>query len=512
MAGQRNQTASGGFGLPEDRARQVYLLRAVEAVDSQQQLLTAEDRAQADHHGQAAARLAGGKPEDYLAARAEFATARMAVRHPAIARVLARSGWPGWISWAVPLAALIAGFVSNELDGGRRLELLAVPLIGVILWNLAVYLALLLRPLWRRRSGQGGLIARTVTRWLTMPPDFAGGSALAGAVTASFGAEWIGASKRVTGHRIETVMHLGAAMFALGLIGAIFLRALTVEYRAGWESTFLGAGQVQAILNTVLAPAAWLTEIALPTASEMAALRWPGGQGAVGGAIAGPWIVLWTVTLALVAVIPRLLLAAVSAIASSMAARRVPVPGREDFATRRLLRAMEGHGGHVRVTPYAYTPDERTIAALGQVLRASLGPTARIDVDPPVIYGDEDRWLAAAALSPDVDLHLVLFSLSATPEAENHGAFVAGLTSSLQRGAPGVRSGVIVDEAPFARQFAGQGGLDTRRSGRVQAWEALLQPLAVPNLFIDLAAADSTRLAPTIESALLGAGLNLEAV
>lgn len=512
MAGQRNHSSGGGFTLPEDRARQVYLLRAVEAVDSQQQLLTAEDRLQADHHSQSAARQAGGKPEEYLAARAEFATTRMAVRHPAIARLLARSRWPVWINWTVPLVALIAGFLSNELDGGRRLDLLAVPLIGVIVWNLAVYLALLLRPLWRRRSGEGGLLARMVTRWLTMRPALADGSALAGAVTATFGVEWLTASKRVTGHRIGAAMHLGAAMFALGLIGAIFLRALTVEYRAGWESTFLDSEQVQAVLSTVLAPAAWLTGIALPSASEMAALRWPSGPGAAGGVIAGPWIVLWTVTLAGVAVVPRLVLAAASAIGTRLSARRVLIPGREDFPTRRLLRAMEGHGGHVRVTPYAYTPDERALAALAEVLRASLGPTARIDVDGPVIYGDEDRWLAAAALSPDVDLHLVLFSLSATPEAENHGAFAAGLADRLQRSAPGVRSGVIVDEAPFARQFAGQSGLDARRGARVQAWEAVLQPLSAPHLFIDLAAADSAQIAPVIESTLLGAGLNLEAV
>lgn len=505
--------SAGGLILPEAQARQHYLLRAVEAVDGQQQLLTAEDRQQADQHGQSAARHAGGGPEVYLGARAEFAATRMAVRHPAIGRLLTRSRWPGWVNWAVPLAALIAGFLSNELDGGRRLELLAVPLLGVMAWNVAVYFALLVSPLWRRRQkiGGGSSGGGPVSKWISGRAAGTGGSTLSASVSAVFASEWLAASKRLTGHRFAAVMHLSAALFAAGLIAAIFLRALTVEYRAGWESTFLSADQVRDILGAVLAPASWVTGIALPDSGAVAAMRWTGAAGAPGGVAAGPWIVLWTTTLAGLVVLPRLALAAFSAAAARLAARRVPIPGREDFATRRLLRALEGHGGHVRVTPYAYTPDERGIAAVTQLLRASFGASARVEVDPPVLYGDEDRWLAATALAPDVDLHLILFSLGATPEAENHGAFAIGLAERLRRDAPGVRCGVIVDEAPFARQFAGQAGVAARRDARAQAWSNVLQSVPCPHVMVDLAAADSEQIAPAIESALLGAGLNLGA-
>ena len=47
--------------------------------------------------------------------------------------------------------------------------------------------------------------------------------------------------------------------------------SLGLEYRAGWESTFLDAARVRALLGFALAPAAWLTGIALPDVARLEA-------------------------------------------------------------------------------------------------------------------------------------------------------------------------------------------------------------------------------------------------
>ena len=42
--------------------------------------------------------------------------------------------------------------------------------------------------------------------------------------------------------RAETALHAGAAALALGLVAGLYVRGLVLDYRAGWESTFLDAG------------------------------------------------------------------------------------------------------------------------------------------------------------------------------------------------------------------------------------------------------------------------------
>ena len=55
--------------------------------------------------------------------------------------------------------------------------------------------------------------------------------------------------------RIALCLHAAAATLALGLMGGMYLRGLVLDYRAGWQSTFLQADTVQAVLSTALAPA-----------------------------------------------------------------------------------------------------------------------------------------------------------------------------------------------------------------------------------------------------------------
>ena len=497
---------AGGYTLPEDDARRLLLTRSVELHDADHQLLTHEDRTQADAHARGEIAGKGKKAQAaFLAERSRFATARLESRHPAIARALKHSRFPRALYW-LPGLAFVAGALSNELDGGNRLELLAFPLLGVIAWNVAVYLWLAADTLFgkRRKRGEG-------PRWWQRLADpmslvSSGGSGLTANVLGDFTARFTRAAHRLFAVRAGGVLHLSAALFALGLVAGIFLRALTVEYRAGWESTFLGPGRVEALLSTILGPASSLTGIAIPGVEGIAALRW--NEDGTGGANAGPWIVLWTATVGAVVVLPRLLLAGWSAARAGVMARRLAVPGREDFTIRRMLRAMGGEAGAggVRVSPYAYTPGDAAQSALSGLLRDAMGGGTQVTIDTPCPYGAEEDWLARTPPSEEADLHIVLFSLSATPETENHAEFVRLIREFYATADQGVRVAMLVDEQPYRAHFAGQAGLEERIETRLEAWRQVLGPLGLPLLTLPLDGTSSRELAERVESELLGQG------
>lgn len=492
--------------MTEDEARQVELVRAVEAEDRTGTLLTREDIAQAEAH----ARNTGGgvdkrrAADAFISGRAAFLSARLATRHPGLAALLRRSTWPRWVSLGLPLFALATGFTANEFGTGKRLDLLAVPLLGTIAWNLSVYVSLLLSPLGRTTAPGADPVSRGLSRLAGLRPRaLEPGTPLQRAAN-SFDRRWAAASAALLGARASRTLHIAAALFATGLIGGIYLRALVVEYRAGWESTFLNPAAVHTVLTTVLGPASWVTGVAIPSVEGIAAIRWTGPQ--TGGTNASAWIHLYTATIVGLIVIPRLVLGLWKAARAWRLSRRFPMPQREDFYIRRLLRSASSLPGKARITPYAYRPGEETRRRLGEALRAALGDGAQVRFDEPVDYGTEETWLAAHPGDPDDDYHLLLFSLSATPEDENHGAFAQALSARTKRDGSGAVLAAIVDESPFRAHFAGQSGLDERVADRAQAWRQVLSPAGVAPLAIDLAQQLDATLAERIERGLLPDG------
>lgn len=491
--------------MTEDEARQVELLRAVEVEDREGTLLTSEDRAQAEAHARADhAALTGQRAADaFIARRAEFASARLATRHPGIARLLRRSRWPSWLGLVMPLLVLVAGIIASEFGTGRRLDLLAVPLLGTVAWNLLAYLWLIvgsfnrkkphLDPFYRVIARLAGIGQRDLDRDTPLHR-----AALA------FESRWARASAPLVAARIARTLHLGAAAFAIGLIGGIYLRALVIEYRAGWESTFLGPNAVHALLSAVLGPASWVTGVRMPTVEGISAIRWTGAE--TGGVNAGPWIFLYTATVAGLVIVPRLLLALWEGVRALRLSRRFPVAGREDFYIRRLLRSAGGSPGTARITPYAYRPGEETQRRLSAALRGALGDGAEVRFDAPIDYGAEDRWLAEHGSDPGDDYQILLFTLSATPEEENHGALAAALAERLEKDRPGTILAAVIDETPFRAHFVGQAGLEERIAGRLNAWHKALAASGIAPLGLDLSHDVDASLAQRLESGLLPDG------
>jgi hypothetical protein len=299
------------------------------------------------------------------------------------------------------------------------------------------------------------------------------------AARARFVAEWTLATSGQQQARVATVMHLAAALLAAVVIASMYLFGLAFDYRAGWDSTWLDAEQVQRTLQAVFAPATAISGITVPGIDEVAKLRFAEGSP---GERAARWIHLYAITLALFVVLPRLLLAAWAALRTQrlVAKRRLPL---DEPYFRYLLREGPTVARPVTVLPYSYTLGAAELEALPRALIDVVGPGAQPRVQATLPLGAEDALPPTTLEGAQGDV-AALFSAAATPERETHGAFVRALGEAL-----GSRAAVsvLVDESSLRRSSAGQSDAELRLTQRRAAWQKMLHDLSLPApRFVDL--------------------------
>ncbi|HEY7758568.1 MAG TPA: DUF2868 domain-containing protein [Burkholderiales bacterium] len=491
--------------MREEALRAVLLVKAIEESDRTGTLLPLADRAAATRDAARAAGAAAapeldveaaalpGKAQRLLAARAALLRRQLGTRHPFVETVLALSTGPGWVGRLLLVAALLLGFSLSALDGTRRIDMLSFPLLGLLLWNLLVYLLIVagwVRALFGqpRRRPAAGLLARAalrpIGRLVARSAKF--NAALAEALGRFLG-EWSETARPLLLARMARLFHLSAAAVALGLIAGLYLRGMVLDYRAGWASTFLDAPQVHALLSVLYGPASSTLRIPIPDVSQLAAMRWEGGRGGVGAA---PWIHLIAGTALLFIVLPRLLLAALATLQTWRYALRAPLPAALVPYFRSAFSSVEGVVGRgiVALMPYAYEPAPPAFAALRKLLPAALGENLVVDTHATVRYGEEDAFLGHLAERGGAvaDVIALLFSLAATPEDENHGAVIAGVRDWLTASRRPAQLLVLVDEGPYAERMAAQAGAASRMAERRHAWQDFAVARGMNACFVDL--------------------------
>lgn len=484
--------------MTENEARNALLVRAFETADPRSTAWGEDDAAWASR---AAAEVEGERAEAdaFIARRAHLAAGRLSVADASAGRALRALAWRPWIGWALAAIAFALGMAGDAIGRQQRINVLAPPLLALLAWNLAVYAGIALRlamPRRHRPAAPGPVSSPAGT-----PLDAPGGGPLVGPISrlvarilarrrpdapsgplAHFATEWTRASAPLNTARAARVLHAGAIAFALGALAGMYLRGLGLEFRAGWESTFLGASAVRALLEFTLGPASALTGIALPDAARLEAMRLPGSTGEP----AGPWIHLYAVTVGLVVILPRLALAALSRLREHRLATRFPLR-LDDAYFAALARAHRGEAARVVAIPHMQSPSPQALQALRELLAAALGAGTRLAMLPPVAYGDEET--AAAALAQAVaaeppTLVLALMASTATPEPQAQGAFVDALSSALPAGAALLP---LVDESAFVTRFGETTShAPARREERQAAWTRFLAERGHSALVVDL--------------------------
>jgi Protein of unknown function (DUF2868) len=496
--------------MQEDALTTVLLIKAVEETDRAGTLIPPAERVAATREairgaggnavpdgGPARAHLTGGAGR-LLLRRAELLRHQLAVRYPFVETVLALARGPAWAGWVLVGLALAFGVALSALDGSRRINILAFPLLGLLLWNLVVYALIAVhaaRSVARRQSGRASLPNFLAQLGLQRIKRLIGRSAAYNAVLAEalgrFVAEWSTAARPQLTARAVRLFHLCAAALGLGLIAGLYLRGLALDYRAGWESTFLDAGQVRALLGVIYGPAGAVTGIAIPDANYVAALRWGGEDG---GESAARWIHLLAATAVLFIVLPRTLLALGMTVSLWRRSGETPLPPGLAPYFRSAFGSVHGTGGRgiVAVMPYAYEPSAAALAALRGLVPEALGEGLAVDVHAGVRYGDEDSMLhnlgdRGGAIA---DIIVILFSLAATPEDENHGAVIEGVRDWIERARRPTQMLVLVDEGPYLARMersAGVGRIGERR----ELWRAFVAARGLSACFADLGQPDA---------------------
>ena len=451
--------------MNEQDARNALLIRAFETAPPTPHW-DDEDR---DWASRSAAQIEGEKAdaEAFVSRRASLAAERLASRVPAVGHTLAAVQWRPWAGWLAVLGALLAGMVLDALSADQRINILAPPILAILLWNLAVYLLIALRAI--ASAGRGprappigmpGPMQRLLAR-LTMGLPKSLLKPESTSPLALFVRQWLQLTAAVNTARVVAVLHHAAAAFASGAVAGLYVRGLVFEYRAGWESTFLGVDFVGSLLQWVLGPASFLTGIALPDAGRLAAMRLPGGTGEN----AAGWIHLHAVTVLLVVVLPRIVLGWFQSLRARHLADDLPVPLADGYF-QNLRRLHGGHAARVRVLPYSYQPSPEALDGLRRLLQQVYGDKVQLWMLPSVPLGGEDHLDTVGREA--VALTLALFSLSATPEYENHATFMAALARALPAHAALV---ALIDESAFIRRFGATSG---RLADRRATWRRIL--------------------------------------
>jgi len=469
--------------LNEANARNLLLVRAIEIHDHDETLLPRAERLWATRSAQSAR---AGDEEAFLAERAALLQARLSERQPLVSQAWHASHWPLWSYFLVSAVALVAGLLTNVFGPAQRIQLIAFPLLGMLAWNLGLYLWLAWSALLGRSRAPQPV---PWSRWFGRINAFArrklDGTTPLGKGLQQFYQDWLRHAAALMSVRLRLALHLGAACLAAGTVAGMYARGLGYEYLAGWESTFIDPATLHLFLRWVLGPAAALSGIALPDPEHLAGLRWGPGQP---GENAASWIHLYAVTALLFIILPRLALG----LASGVRVLRL----RRDFWTldprqpyaRKLLRAAHGKSSQVQVLAYSYHPSPGARAHLDGLLADALGAALEVDHAAPIAYGAEEEFLEHSAPSPDdthtahapADFRIVLFSLAATPEEETHGALLRGLAQ--QTPAPLA----VLDSAPLRARLSGSADLKRRMQERITLWRDLLQRHGVGAIALDL--------------------------
>jgi len=480
--------------MNESAARRVTLLRAVETTDGTRAIWSDDDRAWATR---AAAEITGANaaPDVFVARRAALALERLRTRHPSFARALRALAWRSWIGPVLALIAFVVGVATNYLGPERRVNILAFPLLALLGWNLAVYALIVVRGAWGLAAERGrglGPLARAVARLgrrLQREP-VARDAPVAMALAMFFG-DWARVTAPLTAARVGRSLHFAAFALALGALAGLYVRGLVLEYRAGWESTFLDAGAVHGLLSFVLGPASALTGIPVADVPRLEAIRF--GAGGT-GENAAPWIHLYAATMAIVILLPRLALGIGTWLAERRRTTRFPIAF-DDPYFQRLLRQVRREPARVRIVPYSYQLPPQAVLGLHALATRVFGTHLDLSIAPSIEWGGEDALPDDAVPSGPFALAAIVFTLAATPEPSNHGAFVAAVDAKVDAGTP---LAVLVDESGFRRRFAREPArLDERRD----AWRETLAAQRVAPVFVDL---DSPDLAAA-EAQLAGA-------
>jgi hypothetical protein len=149
----------------------------------------------------------------------------------------------------------------------------------------------------------------------------------------------------------------------------------------------------------------------------------------------------------------------------------------------------------VLAIPYSYDVHAQAIEGLRAVLARAFEAPVALEWVPAVRYGDDAPPVPSTLPAAIV----VLFNLTATPEAENHGAIVDQIAART-RGTPLIP---IIDTSDFVARFR---DVPQRIAERETAWRQVFEGRSATPLFVALLHPDVALAAASFNDLLAAPG------
>ena len=280
-------------------------------------------------------------------------------------------------------------------------------------------------------------------------------------------------------------MHVCAVLFAVGIIGGMYIRGITTEYYAGWESTFLEPEAVQRLMSVVLAPAALISGQKLPKLDRIQAIQWRDGNA---GENAADWIHLFAKTIFLFVILPRCFLSFAALKREKHLQIHFLIPSAGDSYYSKLLTFRPGQKELIRFVPYSLELSEKQMTVFRSLLDQSFGWKTEIEFHRTIPYGEEDKFLTAAAAHTETaaECLIILFNLSSIPENEIHGTFISNLKEAIAVGHSAKQLLVAIDESHFEFRFSHQENSKERLESRRKLWIRTIGSKTLRPVFFNL--------------------------
>lgn len=500
--------------MDKHAARNIIWIRAIDRHDAERSILSPEVRARAAETAEDAELEAG----DRQARQAGRLVDALKVEHPVMEELDARFRWPWWLSPVVLAAVFIAGVVADTLTSSGRIDIIAFPLLGLFLWNFAIYGFLAARWFVAFKKKENGVRLSRLSAWFPQKlfailpwPDFPKGEGkkrpdeIWRAAAGSFALPWLKLERPMFHERLKILLHAAAIAAVAGMALNMYLKGLNFEYRAGWGSTFLTPESLRGWLGFVFGPASWLTGIALPDAAGLRAMNWsvnPQGENAA------DWIHLYAAT-ALLVVSPRLILIGLSALRGWRAGREVQLDGLDGPLLSRVETTLVPTATLERVciVPYNHTCSPVFRDRFRKELFERSSERFQLDYLDRVNYGLEAEYAAGL----DVDALkckslLVVFNLSSTPEEEVQGMFLDRLVQMTRQSQRHVGIEVWLDESSFSERFRAGAGFADRLQQRRAAWTRMLAKREMKPEFVDIVTEEYLRPVAPVDTTTPKAG------
>jgi len=468
---------------PEEDVQSVLLVRAVEEADRTGELASQAERLRASEACDPEAGFA-----TFVVQRARVLRKSIEARAPRLARVRrATSLRIGWLWIAAP--ALVLGLASNLLGPHKHINVVANPLAGLILWNLAVYLLLVIEVFHHSgkaaKHGESHGVAGSLVTWRARTLAGRGGPAAEASV--AYVQSWVPCALPLLGARLRRSLHLGAAALVTAALAGMYARGLLFEYLPTWESTFLGPSQVDAWLSILLGPASSISGIDVPSVRNI---------GQPGSPNAADWIHLYAVMTVVLVLVPRLILA----LGATRQARRLAAALTVE-TTGRYYRMVfaSGHGGDlgVYVQPYSYTLTPARADALKAILHDVLGARANIEIASALEYGAGRQPASEAQELRAERASVLLFNLAQTPETEVHGRLLTELKGRAEEGGSCL---VLIDSAGWMERAGEPSASERRLDERRRTWDRVVRDAGLTAVHINLDSPSGAELTDRIES------------